>query len=65
MSTEAKAANLVVTSKVKKHVKEAHGMSVGKDAIEAVSAKVAAMLEEGVAKAKADKRKTVKARDIE
>lgn len=60
---------LVVSSKVKKMVKamsEETGVpSIGKDGLEALSAKVEALVKEAAEKAKADKRKTIKARDLE
>lgn len=54
---------LVVTSKVKKVVKE-QGMRTAGDAIEALSAIVEAKIKEGVEKAKAAGKKTVQASDI-
>ena len=57
------AENLVVTSKVKKVVKEL-GMRTAGDAIEALSAMVEAKVKEGVEKAKAAGKKTVQASDL-
>ncbi len=57
------AENLVVTSKVKKFVKE-QGMRTSGDAIEALSAVVEAKIKEGIEKAKAAGKKTVQASDL-
>jgi len=67
--SEEKKEMLVVSSKVKKMVKalgeESGVKSIGKDALEALSGKVEALVKEAAAKAKADKRKTIKSRDLE
>ena len=57
------AENLVVTSKVKKLVKE-QGMRTAGDAIEALSSVVEAKIKEGIEKAKAAGKKTVQASDL-
>ena len=55
---------LVVTSKVKKLVKE-QGMRTGADAIEKLSQLVEAKIKDGLEKAKASGKKTVQAIDLE
>ncbi len=55
---------LVVSSKVKKFVREKSGLSTSAEVLEALSQKVEQLCLEGIEKAKADKRKTVKARDL-
>ncbi len=57
------AETLVVTSKVKKLIKE-QGMRTSSDAIEALSSLVEAKAKEGVEKAKAAGKKTVQASDL-
>tara|TARA_Y100000034_G_C6906425_1_gene420807 strand:+ start:750 stop:938 length:189 start_codon:yes stop_codon:yes gene_type:complete len=59
-----KKVMLVVASKVKALAKE-QGVSVGKEGLEALSDKVHKEVLKAMEKAKADKRKTVKARDVE
>lgn len=54
---------LVVTSKIKKLVKE-QGMRTAGDAIEALSTMVEAKIKEGVEKAKSAGKKTVQASDL-
>lgn len=56
---------LVVTSKVKKHVKEKAQMNTSADTIEVLSNLVATALDKATEKAKAEGRKTVMARDFE
>ena len=55
---------LVVTSKVKKLVKEM-GMRTGADAIEKLSQSIEEKLRQGVEKAKASGKKTVQAIDLD
>ena len=55
---------LVVTSKVKKLIKEKGGCNTSSETIEVLSRAVQALCEKGVESAKADGRKTVMARDI-
>lgn len=56
---------LVVTSKVKKFVKEKGGMNTSAETIAALTAIVEKALTSGIESAKADGRKTVMHRDIE
>jgi histone H3/H4 len=55
---------LVVTSKVKKLIKEKAGMNTSQETIEQLSRAVEKLVERGIETAKADKRKTVMGRDI-
>lgn len=55
---------LVVTSKVKKHIKEKFGFNTSSETIEVLSKAIEALCEKGSDSAKADGRKTVMARDI-
>lgn len=55
---------LVVTSKVKKLIKEKGGCNTSSETIDMLSKAVEALCQKGVDKAKADGRKTVMARDI-
>ena len=55
---------LVVTSKVKKLIKEKGGCNTSAETIDMLSKAVEALCQKGVDKAKADGRKTVMARDI-
>lgn len=55
---------LVVTSKVKKFIKEKGGCNTSAETIEVLSKAVQALCEKGMESAKADGRKTVMARDI-
>lgn len=54
---------LVVASKVKAYIKDKQ-MMTSSDAISALSDKVCAILDEAVARAKANRRSTVKAQDL-
>ncbi|UCF16851.1 MAG: hypothetical protein JSW59_05210 [Phycisphaerales bacterium] len=54
---------LVVASKVKAYIKS-KSMMTSSDAIAALSDKVCAILDEGVARAKANRRSTVKPQDL-
>jgi histone H3/H4 len=55
---------LVVTSKVKKFIKEAGGCNTSAETIDVLSKAVEQLCRRGVEAAKADGRKTVMARDI-
>lgn len=55
---------LVVTSKVKKHIKENGECNTSGETIDALSKAVEALCRRGIENAKADGRKTVMARDI-
>jgi histone H3/H4 len=55
---------LVVTSKVKKHIKENGGCNTSAETVAVLSAAVEKLCRKGVESAKADGRKTVMARDI-
>lgn len=55
---------LVVTSKVKKAIKESGGCNTSADTIQALSDAVVKLCNQGVENAKADGRKTVMGRDI-
>lgn len=56
---------LVVTSKVKKFIKENGGCNTSAETIDMLSKAVQALCNKGVESAKADGRKTVMARDIQ
>lgn len=55
---------LVVTSKIKKMIKEQGGCNTSAETIEALSQAVEALCKRGIEKAKNEGRKTVMARDI-
>ena len=55
---------LIVTSKLKKYIKDKAGMNTAGDVAEALSNKVRQIVDEAIQNAQADKRKTVKDRDI-
>lgn len=55
---------LVVTSKVKKYIKESGGCNTSGETIAVLSKAIERLCEKGVESAKADGRKTVMARDI-
>ena len=57
--------NLVVTSKIKKMIKEKSGFNTSASLIEALSGKVTKMCENAIEKAKTDGRKTVMDRDVD
>ena len=59
------ADTLVIVSKVKKHLKEAHGMRSSEDTNEALTQIVKEACAKAVGKAQADKRKTVQAKDFD
>jgi histone H3/H4 len=56
---------LVVTSKVKKIIKEKGGMNTSSETIDVLSKAIEQLCLKGVESAKADGRKTVMARDIQ
>jgi histone H3/H4 len=56
---------LVVTSKVKKFIKESGGCNTSAETIDMLSKAVQALCQKGIESAKADGRKTVMARDIQ
>ena len=56
---------LVVTSKVKKYIKEKAKMNTSKDTIEVLSKSVQTQVDNAIEKATADGRKTVMAKDFE
>lgn len=58
------ADNLVVTSKIKKYIKEKAEMNTSAETIEVLSKAVEILCERGIESAKKEKRKTVMARDI-
>ncbi len=58
------AETLVVTSKVKKFIKETGGCNTSGETVDALSKAVEKLCERGLESAKADGRKTVMARDI-
>ena len=58
------ASVLIVTSKVKKHIKENYGLSTSSTAITQISKAVEALCKRGVDNAKQAKRKTVMDKDI-
>ena len=55
---------LVVTSKVKKIIKEQGGCNTSAETVQVLSEAVEALCKKGIESAKADGRKTVMARDI-
>ncbi len=55
---------IVVASKVKKLFREKAGMNTSADVLESLSRKVEQLCLEGIERAKADRRKTVKGRDF-
>jgi len=55
---------LVVTSKVKKHIKEKGQMNTSAETIDVLSQAIEKLCQKGIDSAKADGRKTVMARDI-
>lgn len=55
---------LVVTSKVKKFIKEKSGMNTSAETIDILSKAIEQLCTRGIDSAKADGRKTVMARDI-
>lgn len=63
--SEEKKEVLVVSSKVKKHVTEKHGLRVSADVLDALTTKVETLLAEASKKAVQAKRKTVKASDLD
>lgn len=58
------ADTLVVTSKVKKFIKEKYGFNTSAETIAVLSKAIEALCSKGAETAKADGRKTVMARDI-
>ena len=56
---------LVVASKVKAYIKSVAGMNTSAGAIDVLSDKVKAVCDQAVEKARNDRRKTVKDRDIQ
>jgi histone H3/H4 len=55
---------LVVTSKVKKFIKEAGGCNTSSETVDVLSEAVKRLCQKGIESAKAEGRKTVMARDI-
>ena len=55
---------LVVVSKIKKHVKDTHGLRTSEEAINALSTMVLEACATAAKNATADKRKTIAARDL-
>ncbi len=55
---------LVVTSKIKKYIKEQGGCNTSSETVDVLSQAVEALCRKGIESAKADGRKTVMARDI-
>jgi histone H3/H4 len=55
---------LVIVSKIKKHVKDNHELRTSEEVLTALSTMVSEALASAAAKAKADKRKTIAARDL-
>lgn len=55
---------LIVSSKVKKYVQDKAEFNTSKEFLDALSQSVEAICDEAIEKARADKRKTVKARDL-
>jgi hypothetical protein len=61
--SEAEVRSLVVASKVKDVIK-AHDLQTAGEAIEALNKRVIAMIDDAIARAKQNNRKTVKAQDF-
>ena len=59
------ADTLVVTSKIKKLIREKAGFNTSAELIDALSQKVEQICVNAIERAKADKRKTVKGRDLD
>lgn len=55
---------LVVTSKLKKYIKERSGMNTSASVMEELSARVRVLCDQAIENAKSDGRKTVKDRDV-
>jgi histone H3/H4 len=55
---------LIVTSKVKKYIKEKGGMNTSAETVDILSKAIEQLCQKGIDSAKADGRKTVMARDI-
>lgn len=56
---------LVVASKIKKYVREKAGFNTSAEVLEVMSRKVEQLCHEAIEKARADGRKTIKARDLD
>ena len=56
---------LVVASKVKKYIKEAHGLNTSSAALPVLSAEVKRVCDQAAERAKGEKRKTLLDRDIQ
>ena len=56
--------SLVISSKVKKHIKEKYGMRSSDDVLLVLTEIIIAAIEQGAAKATAEKRKTIKGPDV-
>ncbi len=56
---------LVVASKIKKYVREKAGFNTSSEILDVMSRKVEQLCQEAIEKARADGRKTIKARDLE
>ena len=56
--------SLVIASKIKKHLKEAHGMRSSEDTLEALTELVKTACASAAQQAQADKRKTVQGKDF-
>ena len=61
--SEAEVRSLVVASKVKDVIK-AHDLQTAGEAIDALNKRVIAMIDDAIARAKQNNRKTVKAQDF-
>jgi len=59
----AKQESLIVASKVKAYIKSKN-MMTSSDALEAISDKVCGMLDDAIARTKANRRSTVKPQDL-
>ena len=56
--------SLVIASKIKKHLKDAHGMRSSEDSLAALTDIVKVACAKAAGKAQADKRKTVQGKDF-
>lgn len=55
---------LVVSSKVKKYIKDKSGMNTSASSMEALTKKLQQIIDQAISKAQSEKRKTVMDRDI-
>ena len=56
---------LVITSKIKAYIRDASGFNTSAAAIEALSKQVEKLCDQAIERARGDKRKTIKDRDLD